>query len=291
MLLAALAVLSADATKPHINTGVNAPFATKAPDVRLSAAEEATLAEGRMLTRQVLDASGKGGRALAVMDVLATPNIVWARLLAFSEYPRMVKGVAECGHYAEVKHRNGSQTLKTRMKLSIMGVKLEYFVHHTYEPNVGVLTWTLDYTRLSDLIDSVGYWSVSTHPTKQHWSRIFYSVDAALPGWVPGFVVSAVTSKALADATSWVKTESEAEQLKAGSTASAAPRSAKQCRLAGGTWTGTWRKRRCELPVVEPAAAADEEPTRVQIGRWAVAAVVGGIAVARHVQWMSRPWV
>ena len=29
-------------------------------------------------------------------------------------------------------------------------------------------------------------------------SRVFYSVDAALPGWVPGFVVNAVTKKALA---------------------------------------------------------------------------------------------
>ena len=29
-------------------------------------------------------------------------------------------------------------------------------------------------------------------------SRVFYSVDAALPGWVPGFVVNAVTKKARA---------------------------------------------------------------------------------------------
>merc|ERR1712129_67615 len=43
-------------------------------------------------------------------------------------------------------------------------------------------------------------------------SRVFYSVDAALPSWVPGFVVNAVTKKALTDATSWVKVESEKVQ-------------------------------------------------------------------------------
>ena len=41
------------------------------------------------------------------------------------------------------------------MKLGVMGVSLEYFIDHTYAPRLGVLTWTLDYSRLSDLIDSV----------------------------------------------------------------------------------------------------------------------------------------
>jgi hypothetical protein len=54
------------------------------------------------------------------------------------------------------QHRNGTQTIKTRMKLSVMGVKLEYFINHMYHPKLSVLTWTLDYGRLSDLIDSVG---------------------------------------------------------------------------------------------------------------------------------------
>lgn len=55
----------------------------------------------------------------------------------------------------------------------------------------------------------VGYWCVVPHPTVAGHSRVYYSVDAALPSWVPGFVVTAVTSKALTDATHWVKVESE----------------------------------------------------------------------------------
>ena len=51
------------------------------------------------------------------------------------------------------------------MKLGVMGVSLEYFIDHTYAPRLGVLTWTLDYSRLSDLVDSVGYWCVVPHPS------------------------------------------------------------------------------------------------------------------------------
>ena len=41
--------------------------------------------------------------------------------------------------------------------LSLMGVKLEYYITHTHEPSTSTVTWTLDYDRTSDLDDSVGY--------------------------------------------------------------------------------------------------------------------------------------
>ena len=43
--------------------------------------------------RQVTSKDGKGGRALAVQDVAASPDTVWNRILAFPEYPKMVTGV------------------------------------------------------------------------------------------------------------------------------------------------------------------------------------------------------
>ena len=60
----------------------------------------------------------------------------------------------ECSNYETITHRM-AQTIG-RMKLGVMGVGLEYFIDHTYAPRLGVLTWTLDYTRLSDLIISIG---------------------------------------------------------------------------------------------------------------------------------------
>lgn len=198
LLLQLRAGRAADASKPHMNGGVNPPFASAKPQVSLTGSEETALAAGRAVTRQVANANGKGGRALAVQDVAASPETVWNRILAFPEYPKMVTGVQECSVYDTSTHRNGTQTIRTRMKLGVMGVSLEYFIDHTYAPRLGVLTWTLDYSRLSDLIDSVGYWCVVPHARTPGASRVFYSVDAALPSWVPGFVVNAVTKKALA---------------------------------------------------------------------------------------------
>ena len=152
------ALLGADASRPHINAGINPPFATAKPSVTLSSFEEQALASGQTVMRQVTTADGKGGRALAVQDVAASSDTVWSRILAFPEYPKMVAGVQvrgraphgwpvwtlwlgwdsqECSNYETRTHRNGTQTIKTRMKLGIMGVKLEYFIDHTFAPKLG----------------------------------------------------------------------------------------------------------------------------------------------------------
>ena len=292
LLLQLRAGRAADASKPHMNGGVNPPFASAKPQVSLTGSEETALAAGRTVMRQVIAESGKGGRALAVQDVAASPETVWNRILAFPEYPKMVTGVQvqplthaacraprrmphasrltphasrraharptadsprrhcwqECSNYDTITHRNGTQTIRTRMKLGVMGVSLEYFIDHTYAPSLGVLTWTLDYSRLSDLIDSVGYWCVVPHPRTPGASRVFYSVDAALPSWVPGFVVNAVTKKALTDATSWVKVESEKAQARAGrGGGGGAPSAGTECK-----WSWKHMRRRCVEPPPSP---------------------------------------
>ena len=92
-----------------------------------------------------------------MQDVSATPEIVWDRILAFPDYPKMVTGVQECGNYEAKTHRNGTQTIKTRMKLGVMGVSLEYFIEHTAAPKLGVITWTLDPDK------DLSIWDVKTH--------------------------------------------------------------------------------------------------------------------------------
>ena len=60
---------TADANKPHINSGVNPPFATAKPKVSLTGSEETALSGGKPVMRQVTAEGGKGGRALVVQDV------------------------------------------------------------------------------------------------------------------------------------------------------------------------------------------------------------------------------
>ena len=245
-----LALLAADAKKPHINQGVNTPYHTRRQDIQLSSGDEATLAGGKPVFRQVVSADGKGGRALAVQDIAASVDTVWGRIFAFNDYPKMVNGVKETNVYDERRNGDGTRTIKVRMKLGMMGVTLEYFIDHTYSPKHSVMTWSLDYSRLSDLIDSVGYWCMLPHPTKPGNTRALYSVDAAFPSWVPGFVVSAITSKALTDATGWVKVEAEKEQIKLGGAAGAVavPTTKKDCKAAGGKWS----QKVCEMPLPPP---------------------------------------
>ena len=135
----------------------------------------------------------------------------------------------------EDKTSGSLRTMKVRMKIGAMGVGLEFFISHTYDAKLSVMTWTLDYGRKSDVIDSVGYWGVEPHPTKPGQARVFYSVDVAMPDWLPGFVVGILNSKALSDATGWVKTESEKKQKALGPVGgAAAPTNKKQCKQQEG---------------------------------------------------------
>ena len=77
------------------------------------------------------------------------------------------------------------------------------------------MTWTLDYERKSDFDDSCGYWYVIPHPDNpEQWTRVYYSVEVSMFDWVPKFVVNFLSTKALTDATAWVKKYSEEEYAK-----------------------------------------------------------------------------
>ena len=94
-------------------------------------------------------------------------------------------------------------------------MKLEFYVKHFYYPSLNSLTWTLDYEKLSDLDDSCGYWYVIPHPDDRlERTRVFYSVEVSMFAWVPRFIVELMSSKALTEATGWVKKFSELEYQK-----------------------------------------------------------------------------
>jgi len=95
-------------------------------------------------------------------------------------------------------------------------LKLEFFVRHfIYIQHHKSLTWTLDYTKESDFDDSCGYWFILPHPDDpEEKTRLYYSVQVSMFDWVPKFVVDFMSSKALTDATAWVKKYSEMEWAK-----------------------------------------------------------------------------
>lgn len=201
-VLAAAEARAADATVKHEHTGIVTAYTADPPPVKLTAADLSSLAEGKVVTKQVQVASG--GRGIAVMDVKAPVEKIWSKITAYSKYPQWVNHVEECGNY-----RTEGNLIYTRFLLEVMGVDVEYFIRHDYRPDKGYLSWTLDYSRSSDLDDSVGYWRLTPMTTDPPRTRLEYSVDIRFKGWIPGFVAKMIQEKGLSDATTWVRKQSE----------------------------------------------------------------------------------
>lgn len=81
------------------------------------------------------------------------------------------------------------------------------------------MTFQLDYSKQSDLDDSVGYWFVQ--PRRRDSCRVFYSCETKLRGWVPAPVYALLIKAALKQTTTWVNVEAlrewQLEQVRMGS--------------------------------------------------------------------------
>jgi hypothetical protein len=195
--------IAADPNSPHPHQGVLRAYPQPPPAIALTPEDLATLSSGGVVRKQTR--GEEGGRGVAVQDVHATPEVIWAKILDFAAYPRMVENVYECQVYSTTPGH-----VKTRFLIGSTGISVEYFIDHVVRTDQGWATWTLDYTRESDLDDSVGYWRVDALADRPGWSRVTYSVDVKLRGWVPGFVESMLSRSGLTKATAWVKREAEA---------------------------------------------------------------------------------
>jgi hypothetical protein len=208
VVLCPAAAMAASPDEPHPHAGIIAPFKGKPALPELSAKNLETLANGKAVQSQIKQEDGTA-RGLAVQDVHATPEVIWDRILKFEKYTDWVSNVTE----TEVYERKG-QHIKVRFVLNATIMSVEYYIDHIYNPEEGYMTWTLDYSRQSDLDDSVGFWRVEPIPNMPGWSRLYYSVDVKLKGWVPGFIENSIAKSGLTKATAWVKRESESAQSK-----------------------------------------------------------------------------
>lgn len=196
--------LAADENTPHPHQGVLAPYPQPPQKPELSADELATLAKGDVVSKQIKEDGSSGGRGLAVQDIHATPEIVWGRITDYGNYPNMVDNVDSCSVY-----KTEGEHIYAAFSISAMFVGVDYYIDHIYRPDQNYMTWTLDYSRESDLDDSVGFWYVEAIEGKPGWTRVYYSVDVRLRGWVPAAIENMIAKSGLTKATAWVKAESE----------------------------------------------------------------------------------
>jgi ribosome-associated toxin RatA of RatAB toxin-antitoxin module len=200
--LVATPAAAADATKPHDHKGMLKPYPRPPKPLVLSAADKATLAAGKPVMRQTEGEAG--GRGLAIFEVNAPADVVWATIRDYGSYPRFIPEVKKCEVY-----KNDGKNLDVNYVIKSYGVSIEYYIHHEVDVAGRWLTWTLDYSRSSDLDDSVGFWRVTPVEGAPDRAQVEYSVDIAISSWVPGFVRNLLVDDGLKQATSWVKVQSE----------------------------------------------------------------------------------
>ena len=202
-LAAAPEAQAADAGAAHPHQGKAKKFSNPTPST-LTADETAKLLSGGAVRKQVKYADA-GGRGISIMDVSATPDQIWAVILDFGSYPKWIDQLSSC----KVLSKSG-QHIFVEFQLKVLGMGVQYWIDHTYNKEKGTLTWQLDYSKQSDLDDSTGYWLVYPAPDHPGFTRVEYTVDIRVSGWVPSAIEDMLAKKGLEQATGWVKKQAEA---------------------------------------------------------------------------------
>eukprot|EP00322_Chrysochromulina_rotalis_P002968 CAMPEP_0115851228 /NCGR_PEP_ID=MMETSP0287-20121206/12374_1 /TAXON_ID=412157 /ORGANISM="Chrysochromulina rotalis, Strain UIO044" /LENGTH=286 /DNA_ID=CAMNT_0003305255 /DNA_START=132 /DNA_END=992 /DNA_ORIENTATION=+ len=243
VILQSAVIHGADPGIPHIHQGSIDPF-KPGPPPPLSSSEIATLNAGKTVQNTVKQ-DGGAGRAMAVFDVPAPPSLVWDCILDLKNYPRMVPGVSAMELYYGPSTSGGVTSTKAKWTLSMIGYRLSYYLITKYEPKHNSMTFRLDYSRNSDLDDSVGYWHVAPLPREDGstHSRVTYMAALALRGWFPKSVIDFLFATTLGKATEWVGTEA-AKRMSAGGGA------AKKSYAGGCRWS--WKRMRNVCPPPPP---------------------------------------
>ena len=125
-----------DRHAPHPHRGELTPYSPGPFALRLTADDEAKLARGDAIMKQILpntakDAAapstqqqqqqgGSAGSAICVQDVHAPIEAVWNQILDLNNYPNKVGKVQECRNYLVRKHNDGRVTIKTKQVLGVL---------------------------------------------------------------------------------------------------------------------------------------------------------------------------
>jgi len=199
------AAMGADPTKPHPHTGQLGKYERKPPSEigmeKLNVPTE-ELRKGLPVLKLMQSAGGLT-RSVSVQDIHAPESVVWSAINDLPRYPKMIDGVVACDVYSK-SSEGGAQVTCATYKLKAAGFAMEYYMKHFFEPKKHSMTFHLDYTRSSDVSDSVGYWYVED--LKDGWCRVYYSTDTTLPRFIPGFAKDAIVNMAAKRSTSWVDT-------------------------------------------------------------------------------------
>mmetsp|Transcript_62804 Transcript_62804/g.99603 ORF Transcript_62804/g.99603 Transcript_62804/m.99603 type:complete len:299 (-) Transcript_62804:43-939(-) len=190
------------------------PYKRGKPKFNVDKKIEQVLQEGKVW--ESTKVIGHVAHAKAVMDVEATPKTVWSQVLDFNNYHKKVAKLQSCKIYERSKEWSHERIKAKFVNPVGAGIKMVYYIDHTYEPSKSSITWTLDDGYKNSFKEVQGHWHVAPHPENASKARVFYEISTVLPGWFPKWLGKKLTRSAVGDATSWVKRESEAAQSRTG---------------------------------------------------------------------------
>jgi ribosome-associated toxin RatA of RatAB toxin-antitoxin module len=188
------------------------PYKRGKPGFKADRKIEQVLKEGKVWDSTIV--IGRVAHAKAVMDVEAAPKTVWGQLLDFNNYAKKVPKLQSCSIYHRDKGFSSDRIMAKFVNPVGAGIKMVYYIDHTYEASKSSITWTLDDSYKNSFKEVQGHWHVAPHPESSSKARVFYEISTVLPSWFPKWLGKKLTRSAVQDATSWVKRESEASQAR-----------------------------------------------------------------------------
>eukprot|EP00640_Fibrocapsa_japonica_P006450 CAMPEP_0113939912 /NCGR_PEP_ID=MMETSP1339-20121228/6139_1 /TAXON_ID=94617 /ORGANISM="Fibrocapsa japonica" /LENGTH=172 /DNA_ID=CAMNT_0000943555 /DNA_START=450 /DNA_END=968 /DNA_ORIENTATION=+ /assembly_acc=CAM_ASM_000762 len=148
---------------------------------------------------------GKEGMGVAVVDLKADEETLWAVLTNFRRYPAMIPTIRDGIMFSERKNTAKVEYLLSRFKLPVRCIM-------QYKPEKSMLEFELDPDCKTSVFKSaVGFWFCEPSPNRPGYVRVWLKGEVVCSKLVPGFIVDYGAAKALPRASEWLKPMVEAE--------------------------------------------------------------------------------
>lgn len=194
----------------HEHNGLLVQYIGEPPSVELTERERVRLENDKPVFKKVVVADSK--RAVTIFPVKAPPDVIWSVIRSFENYPEWIEELKAVDVY---KHKEGKYYVQFDSESLFTGKHTWYAVHDYPEQGDKRSwgSWHLDYDRLSDLDDVVGFWRVEASPLNSTVSYVTYSTEVKLKSNAPKFLVNLFANKGLKKTARWVSEQSEKATL------------------------------------------------------------------------------
>ncbi len=177
------------------------------PVPEVDEAEEARLADGKMVLRSGID--GNPWKMLGIIEIDASPERVWEEILDFDARLAENKPAKAYEMYRD-ETVGGERVMAARWDLKILGQEITYYNVYHYDEASSYLWFTLDEDEESDIVKADGAYLIVPSPTVDGGSRFFYFIEMDSGRSMPDAFREFLTNHSLKDMLKAIKRRAEA---------------------------------------------------------------------------------